>query len=114
MSPPAARPAQVGDAWIDEPQWTCSVCGEVHPWDHEGMFCGQCMAMACCVRCERKFTGQCHDGADDPDFDDGTRQCWSCGATVVLHPDQRREPALVECGACEDERWRAIEEDEAG
>ncbi len=39
----------------DEPlEWTCLVCGVVHPIDHEGMFCGRCMRMVACVRCERR------------------------------------------------------------
>lgn len=39
--------------------WSCVVCSEVHPVDHEGMFCGLCQAMVACVRCERAFKGQC-------------------------------------------------------
>lgn len=39
--------------------WSCVVCDEVHPVDHEGMFCGLCQAMVACVRCERAFKGQC-------------------------------------------------------
>ncbi len=30
--------------------WKCAACGEVHPIDHEGIFC-QCGAMFCCA-CE--------------------------------------------------------------
>jgi len=34
--------------------WTCRACGCVHPWDHEGMWCGTCGDMVACVGCERK------------------------------------------------------------
>lgn len=41
--------------------WTCRVCGDIHPADHEGMFCGVCMDMVACVSCERAFNQQCHE-----------------------------------------------------
>ena len=34
--------------------WTCAACGDIHPIDHEGLFCSGCQAMICCS-CETKY-----------------------------------------------------------
>lgn len=44
-----------------ELRWRCVVCNVEHPVDHEGMWCGVCAEMVCCIGCERAFKAQCHE-----------------------------------------------------
>lgn len=72
--------------------WTCAVCGEVHPIDHEGLFCRTCQATAACCGCELKFDNQCHTDPSNEDVDRVARVMiaeWArCEPThgVTLHP----------------------------
>lgn len=50
--PEAAVWAEAGS--FAPPTWTCAACGDVHPIDHEGLFCSGCQAMICCS-CETKY-----------------------------------------------------------
>lgn len=45
--------------------WTCTACGDVHPADHAGIFCGTCREMVLCAGCERRG----HTCPTDDDFD---------------------------------------------